>query len=566
MKILIVDDDYVDREFLKKNLKRAINDCEVIEAQNVDDALEEYKKQKFDVVLLDYRMPQKDGIELVKELRANAPESSVAIIMLSNSEQEELALACVKAGAQDFLLKSDLSAARLHRAVVQAKNRFELEQKLYTSYREVKQLAEYDSLTGLANRHLFEETLKSNILNNADNDNIALLVIDIDHFKFVNDNHGHETGDILLNRIVNRVFSCLRGSELFARIGSDEFAIIITNLNSIDIASKIAQRILRVLEKPFKISDTIIKITSSIGISLFPENTETAGELLKFANIAMHQAKQNGRNQVFFFEEQMQREFFQRYRIENDLRRAIENQEFLLFYQPVYSPETSELYGFEVLIRWQHNDEMRMPENFIPIAEESGLIIEIGRWVIKESLSKLAYWNKRGFKELKMSINLSAIQLRDDSLPYFINQHITENEVDPTKVEFELTETAFIKESDETSNIITDITKLGCHIALDDFGTGFSSLTHLQNLPINTVKIDRSLLMLSAQPKTMALIKGLSLMLQSIGIDVVAEGVETKQSLELCNNLNINRIQGFYYSKPLNSLDFEKHILKIKIA
>ena len=252
MNILIVDDDIVDREDIKRALRKSSTECNFVEAESVDEGLLAFEKQQFDVVLSDYRMPQRDGIELLLALRSASIDNSVAIIMLSNSEETDLALACVRAGAQDFLLKSEVTASRIQRAILQAQARFELEQKLNKSYQQAKDLAEHDSLTGLANRYSFEEALRLSITEKPrNNDKLALTLIDLDNFKFINDSHGHDVGDELLKQFATRVCHCLRGNEVFARLGGDEFAIILNNLHTVDNATRVTQRILRCLDEPF---------------------------------------------------------------------------------------------------------------------------------------------------------------------------------------------------------------------------------------------------------------------------------------------------------------------------
>lgn len=249
MNILIVDDDIVDRESIKRTLNQSTSHFNFVETESVDEALIVLSEYTFDVILLDYRMPKRDGIELLLELRNVSSDINVAVIMLSNSEETELALECVKAGAQDFLLKNEVSTSRLKRAIVQAQARFELEQKLHVSYQETKKLAEHDTLTGLYNRYSFEEALQLNILQKArDNTKLALTLFDLDNFKFINDNYGHHVGDKILIQVSQRVSDCLRGNEVFARLGGDEFAIILSNLQTIDNATRVTKRILNSLD------------------------------------------------------------------------------------------------------------------------------------------------------------------------------------------------------------------------------------------------------------------------------------------------------------------------------
>ncbi|MGB2739584.1 MAG: EAL domain-containing protein [Cognaticolwellia sp.] len=562
MNILIVDDDIVDREHIKRTLNKTNTDCHFVETESVDEGLAAFAEQKFDVVLLDYRMPKRDGIELLLELRGASSDISVAIVMLSNSEESALALQCIKAGAQDFLLKSEVTASRIERAILQSQTRFELEQKLQKSYQQAKKLAEHDSLTGLANRYSFEEALRLSITQKPrSNAKLALALFDLDNFKFINDSHGHDIGDELLKQVATRVCHCLRENELFARLGGDEFAIILSNLHTVDNATRVIQRVLGCFEEPFKISNIAINMGARIGIAMYPDNTLNANDLLKFADIAMYRAKKLGRNQICYFEEKIQQQFIQRYQVEENLLGALGRNEFILHYQPVYQSATKKIIGFEALIRWNFQGTLHFPADFIGIAECSRIIIDIGRWVISEAIRQISAWNVRYGKELSVAINLSNIQLTDKTLINFIKDTLVEHHLSPKLVEFELTETSLLEHDSQAIKFMESLSLLGCRIVLDDFGSGFSSLSHLQKFPIDIVKIDKSLMLTSHEPKTCALIGGLSAMLHSLDFEIVAEGIENKNSFALCQQLNIQRAQGYFFSKALDSKAIEKKFL-----
>ncbi|MCJ8296674.1 MAG: diguanylate cyclase, partial [Colwellia sp.] len=277
MKLLIVDDDIVDRELVRRTLKRSNIAGDLTEVESVDEAIEQLRKTDFDAILLDYNLPQRNGIELLLELKNDMNTRSVAVIMISTSEDDELALNCINAGAQDFLVKTEINAFRLKRAIVSAKARSDLEKRLFKSYQQTKELAEHDSLTGLANRYYFDESLIKDIKSNQrDKTTLALLLIDLDHFKFVNDNYGHDVGDQLLVEVAKRISTCLRGNELFARLGGDEFAITLTRLVSTNAASIVAQRIIKALSAPFEIEQHSIQSGASIGISNSPSDNTNA--------------------------------------------------------------------------------------------------------------------------------------------------------------------------------------------------------------------------------------------------------------------------------------------------
>lgn len=563
MNILIVDDDKVDRESVRRSLNFPSSSCSISEVESVDEALSIIKEQHFDIILLDYNLPQRNGIELILELQGNPTVEGTAIIMMSSNEEDELALECIRAGAQDFLTKTEISSFRLHRAIINARTRSDMEQQLFKSYTKTKELAEKDSLTGLANRYYFDESLKLDISNNLrTNEIIALLLIDLDHFKFVNDNYGHDVGDRLLIEVVNRIKVCLRGSELFSRLGGDEFAITLTHLKSASDASFIAKRIIAVFDDPFKIGDLSIKSSVSIGISIHPSDSKDTKELFKYADIAMYRAKKKGRNQFSYFEASMQKQFFSDFEIETALRIATEKNDFALHYQPVFDGATKYMVGVEALIRWNNNGLMIGPDKFIPIAEKTLLILDIGKWVITEAVKQLAQWNEKLNTPISMAINLSAVQLKDLTLLDHIKACLAKYQVEPSLIIFELTETALLIDSKQSTHTIENISNIGCKIALDDFGTGFSSLSHLLQYPLNIIKIDKSLMpSVSNERKVEHILVGLVSMIKSLGHELVAEGIEQQSDLDLCTSLAIDKFQGFYFDKPLSASQLQEKYL-----
>ncbi|PCI71787.1 MAG: GGDEF domain-containing response regulator [Gammaproteobacteria bacterium] len=565
MNVLLVDDDLVDRKHIQRTLKRGSADIIVVEAENVDLGLEQLKDNKFDVVLCDFNMPRKNGMDMINALKvSNSSDAKLGtpIIIISTSEDDDLAVRCLEAGAQDFLTKTDITGFRLRRAIASAKTRFKLEERLVRSHKKIQIMAEQDGLTKLANRHMFdirlEQTLNELKRNKENKERVALILLDLDHFKDVNDNYGHDVGDELLQRVVNRIKGCLRGSEVFARLGGDEFAIILPQLESVHIADKVGGRILKVLEKPFLIKGVMVSIGASIGIAFCPDNAQNRTEIFKFADIAMYKAKALGRNQIAFFEDDMQKQFLARLEAETRLRKAVKAKSFELHYQPVFNGDDLNEIGYEALIRWVADDNPMRPDEFIPIAEETRLINELGQWIIDQAIHQLSLWNNTNkesinFKAKKMAINLSPVQLSDINLSSFIKGCLDKYKVPAEMIEFELTETALLDVSEQTITVIESISKLGCHIALDDFGTGYSSISHLHQFPIDTVKIDKSLMPTGKEKeKNYKLVRGLVAMANSLELNIVAEGVETLEQVEMCQKLNIQCLQGFFLSRPLS--------------
>jgi len=553
MNILIVDDDIIDREMIVRALKRSNIFCNITEVELVDQAVELLTHTAFDVVLLDYNLPQRKGIELLIELKDMPATKKAVVIMISTSKEDDLAIDSINAGAQDFLVKTEINAFRLQRAIANAQVRASLEKELLQSHQRTKELAERDNLTGLANRYYFDESLSLEIKKQRrQNDILALLLIDLDYFKYVNDNYGHDVGDQLLIAVTKRINGCLRGSELFARLGGDEFAITLTNLETNYGATIVAKRIIDALKKPFKIGAHIISSGASIGISLCPSDSVDVKELFKYADIAMYRSKSDGRNQFSFFEAKMQQDFLGSFLIENQLRSAIKNNDFYLLYQPVMNSQNKKFSGVEALIRYDIDNIIQRPDIFIPIAEKSRLIVEIGRWVILEAIKQLSSWHQTHDATLTMSINISSVQLSDEGLIDFIVSCLNSHGVNANKIEFELTETALLVEHENSSKMIQGISDLGCKISLDDFGTGFSSISHLHSFPIDIVKIDKSLMPSSSPKKDIKpILAGLIVMIQSLELDIIAEGIETEIDLNVCVELKINKMQGYYFDKPL---------------
>ena len=566
MNILLVDDDEVDRKIIKRALKNDANVESLCEVSSAEEGLRMAESGKFDVLLLDYMLPELDGIEMVIELRCRPNLGETAIVMMSSSEDEDLAISCLQAGAQDFITKSEISSSKLKRSIIQAKKRFEMEKQLHASFCQVRELAEKDSLTGLSNRYHFDDALKTTLDNNKRTKNIlALLFLDLDHFKNVNDTYGHEMGDLLLKEVVNRINKCLRGNELFARLGGDEFAILLTGLRVDNDATIVARRIIHSLGQTIKINGHKLQCGVSIGIALTPNDADSAEALTKYADIAMYRAKKEGRNQLCYFEPAMQQQFSRNYQIESELKKSIENQDFQLHYQPVINAVNKEIVGVEALIRWPSCPFSCYPDEFIPIAEQSRLIGKIGEWVLETAIKQLSLWHKNFDTQLTMAVNLSAVQLGSNTLVSNIEQILKKYGIAAELLVLELTETALLVQDESHNEHINQLCKLGCKLALDDFGTGYSSLSHLVNFPINTVKLDKSLLPTSdTETRHLSIVKGIAAMVSTIGLHMVAEGVETEYQYALCKQFEIDELQGYLFDKPLPANELENKWLHVK--
>jgi len=563
MNVLVVDDDEIDREHIRRLLSKSDESFNIVEAESVEAGLSCYDNENFDVILLDFSMPMRDGIELLIEFRGRPKEDCSAIIMMSHSEDDALAEQCITEGAQDFIIKSDITEARLKRSIIFAKARFKTELRLHKATQEKKNLELKDSLTGLANRDCFSQVLAIALKNVATNNiNLGLVLIDIDNFKLINDSMGYGTGDHALIYIGQKILSLLPEGTYLARLGGDEFAYYFTYTTAFDSALHTVNQILQITSKPVILEGSVkVSMNVSMGISLNEQGKHTANELIRDAEIAMYRAKKQGGKQYCFFQESMQLQMRRRIDLENGLIRAIDTGGFILNYQPVFDQSGGHLWGFEVLLRWQHNGESVSPDEFIVIAEETKLIQPIGEWVIDTAFSELASWNKKLGKQLKMAINLSPVQLETDDIDQYISAKLTQYNLDASLIEFEITETALLDFSELTTKVIWRVANLGCDISLDDFGTGFSSFTGLQKLPISVIKVDRSIMPKTKDDKANKKLFGaLITMIDYLGLTAVAEGVETVDQYDYCRGIGVERLQGYYMQKaaPLSDELMEK--------
>ena len=555
MKVLIVDDDAVDRRVVRRTLGASGDSYhEVQEASSVAEGLELLDSNQFDVILLDCRMPEVDGIEMVTDMHARPDMGNTAVVMISASDDPALALQCIEAGAQDFISKNEITLAKLERAILHANKRFEIEQRMHMSYLEVKKMAEMDPLTGLSNRYHFEETLKVMIASNKrEGSNVALLALDLDNFKHVNDTMGHEAGDSVLKQSVKRIRSCLRNNEGFARLGGDEFAIILGDITHVEDVNNISKRVLDSFKQPFNIQGKEFVCGVSIGVALCPVDSTDSQALLKCADIAMYRAKQDGKNGIRFYEPHYQIEFNQRFIIHNALTNVLENDSFRLFYQPIFCAKSNKLLGFEALIRWPEAEIFYTPDVFIPVAEQSKLIDGIGLWVIETAIAQLSTWHQQFDENLTLSINISPVQLQNDGLLNEFQRTLDVENVAANNIILEITETALIKDNDKVTHSLKRLSEHGFKIALDDFGMGFSSVAHLMDYPIDIVKLDKSMqATMQIKDKRMRVFEALALMLKTLDFIVVAEGVETENQVSLCQKFELDRLQGYLLAMPMD--------------
>ena len=421
------------------------------------------------------------------------------------------------------------------------------EEKIY-------KLAHIDSLTGLLNRNSLEDRLQQSILMCKRNSTpLALLFLDMDRFKTINDTMGHHVGDALLIEVAKRLQNNLRESDIIARIGGDEFIIVMPDFGHLENLQTKTTLLIEKLSKPYLFENNKLMSTPSIGISLYPEDADKSTDLMKNADTAMYYVKENGRNNFHFFTENMNALVKERIVIEDELMNALNNDDFSLFYQPKVSDSTKQLIGFEALIRWHHAEKgLIAPDQFIPIAEESNLILLISNWVIDEACKTLSKWRTNGLPEFSIAINISARQFVSENFIEQIASALKRYNLSAGSLELEITESQAMQNPEKTIYILNELKKLGVSIALDDFGTGYSSLSYLKRFPIDVVKVDRSFIKDIEYDKNDAAITMAAIALShNLGLKVVAEGVETQQQLDFLNQYQCDIFQGYFFSKPL---------------
>lgn len=433
---------------------------------------------------------------------------------------------------------------------------------------ELEYMAYFDADTGVYNRNYFIKRLDKEILKaiNGGFNRIQVMYIDIDNYNFINDTVGYEKGDELLIMFAKLLLEYSSPTVKIGRFSNDEFAIALYDASGEDEIMEIYNDLKMKLMSPFKIKEcSDIYVTISAGIATYPVGGLNANDLIKCADIAMYNVKKNGKNSVSVFEESMLRKFLKNVKLEKKLKAAVEKLDFVLYYQPQYYADKNELRGVEALIRWKvSEDELINPGDFIPMAEKNGCIVDIGQWVIRQALDDFVDWKMNYGYNGMMSINISAIQLKENNFSDILIEYVNSKNVLPSDIEIEITESVFIENFDKTIDVLSRLRKRGFKISLDDFGTGYSSLSYLKDIPIDTLKIDKAFVdTMLTDPSTGIITDAVIKMVKKLGLETVAEGVETKEQYEYLKKMNCDNIQGFYLGKPMSADKIKTLISKI---
>jgi diguanylate cyclase (GGDEF)-like protein/PAS domain S-box-containing protein len=449
----------------------------------------------------------------------------------------------------------------LHIVIRDISEKKKAEKKLIEQKNILHYQAHHDALTGLPNRTLFNDRLEHGVeICRRQNTMLALLFIDLDHFKQINDTLGHHVGDRVLKVVAERLKAKLRKEDTLARLGGDEFTIIIEDLDHIQEIQQLAEKIQKVMAQPIHVDGHTLYITCSIGISIFPQDDIEPENLIKYADAAMYRAKEEGRNNYQFYSKEMTTLAFQRLIMESSLRQALEHDEFELYYQPQYNGATGELTGVEALIRWNHPEMgLLYPDKFIPLAEESDLIVEIDRWVMRTAMMQFAYWYEQGFSPGRLGLNLSMRQLNSTDFIAALEKCLDTTMFRSEWLELEVTESQVMKRPEESIEKLNSIHEMGISIAIDDFGTGYSSLAYLKRLPVSRLKIDQSFVRdIPENKEDVGIVKAIIALSKSLDIGIIAEGVETQEQKLFLLVHGCQEMQGYYYSKPVTSEKIEE--------
>ncbi len=549
--ILLLGSELAEYHRLEEMLSSIQEPCyKLLWHEQLDTGHNEMEAGNYDVVLLDCQHQPNNALELLQIAIEHG--CRLPIIALTDSVDSVTAQQALNYGAIDFLALENLDAYVLKRCIGYAVDKHEIDKK-------ITQLNLYDPLTGIPNRMLFLQTMERAIAEaKTQQISLALLLINLDGFKKVNNSYGSEAGDRLVATMAQRLTRCVRKSDSVARVGGDEFALVLDDCHGTDDVALVAKKVIDVLSAPFSAEGQSVMVSCSIGIAIYPESGDTVDGLLKRANMAMMEAKAERGSLFHFYNENASADAMLRINLETDLRRAIRGNEFEMYYQPRVNLESGDTVGMEALIRWRHPTRgLVSPREFIPVAEETGLIVPIGYWVIQQACQDMCTFDEEGKADLDIAINLSFKQLQDSMFVNTATRIIEQSGVDASRLEFELTETAIMSNYQQTYEGMMALSKLGVTFSLDDFGTGFSSFAHIQRLPISALKVDRSFIRNVVKDNDDAIIvKAMINLAHSLRLQVIAEGVETLEQVQFLWQNHCDQVQGFYFSPAVSAKDF----------
>ena len=563
--LLVVDDNPINLGVVAEHLVEL--GYQVLVALDGEEALRRAAFGHPHLILLDVMMPGMDGFETCRRLNAAPETSDIPVIFMTALDDVADKVAAFDAGGVDFISKPFqfrelLARVRTHLALREARERVivqnqALEQEVAAraeAEARIRYIAMHDSLTGLPNRAMFLDSLGAALADaRGSGGKVAVLAIGLDHFRAINDAQGHLVGDQMLESVAARMIACLRAEDIAARIGGDEFVVALPNVESAADAQAVAEALLKALNQPLLVNGTTLRVTASIGISLYPEDGGDPTGLIRAADAAMYRAKKGRRGAIGLFSHTLSTASERWHTLSHDIAGACERGELQLHYQPQLSIAESKIIGAEALIRWNHPTlGMIQPDLFVPLLEERGMMVEVGRWVIETACREAMRWRGEGLPAVRMSVNLSAQQFYHDDLVDTVARALEESGLDPKWLELELTESLALDDSEAMIRIMCDLKSLRISLSLDDFGTGWSSLAYLRRFPLDRLKIDRTFIRdLSYHESSAAIVRSIIGLARQLGLDCIAEGVETEAQRAFLLEQHCLIMQGFLFSQPL---------------
>ncbi len=544
--LLLIEDNPGDAVLIRALLDETdVRDLQLTHVETLGQGVAKLEEARFSAVITDLNLPDSSGIGTLQRLVATG--SDIPVIVLTHSDDDPVAIEMVKCGAQDYLIKGQSDGALILKTV-----RYAIERKL--SDRHLRYLSHHDKLTGLANRELFKDRLAQAVARAERSGNlVALLFLDLDRFKSINDMLGHLAADKLLVAVAERLKTCVRNVDTIARLGGDEFTIVLEDVATPFDAELVCRKVVGALEDPLEIEGQEIYATASIGVTFFPTDATEVTGLIRNADVAMYRAKEDGRNKYHLFTADLNARAVERLSIETALRHALDREELFLCYQPKVNLQTGRVLGVEALVRWQHPHRgIVSPDEFVPVAEETGLIVPVGEWVLRQACEDALRWSRSGVEDVNVAVNLSARQFRQGDLLKTVDNIFCELSFDPNRLELEITESLLMDDTEASEVALYDLKAFGLSIYLDDFGTGYSSLAYLKKFPIDGLKIDRSFIRdIPGDVDDEAITRAIVALSQAQRLKVVAEGVETRAQLDFLNLEGCDEVQGYLFSKPL---------------
>lgn len=548
--VLLVEDNPGDArlvQILLEEVETAV--FEVTHVESLGESFGLLSESRFDVVLVDLSLPDSSGLDAVVRTRERA--FGLPIVVLSGRDDEDTAMQALQGGAEDYLVKGQGGGEIIARSIRYSIQRKQSEQRL--AY-----LEQYDGLTGLANRALLQDRLEQAVVRADRNETkLAVLSLSLDRFRAVNVEFGHDHGDALLQAVAERLAKYVHEGNTAARSGGDEFCLVVEDVSDTQAVVSLTTEILAAFRKPFSVKGKEISLSASLGIADYPSSERD--RLLADAEFAMSRAKEEESNSYQFYTEDMNVEASARLDLERNLRRALERDEYVLYYQPQIDLSDGSIFGAEALLRWRHPERGIVPPfEFIPVLEDTGFIVEVGEWVLRTACLQTAEWAEDGFGPFRMAANLSARQFEGEGLAGVIDRSLDEAGLDPRCLELELTESLIMGDPEASRATLSSLkAEKGVRVSIDDFGTGYSNFIYLKQFPLDTLKIDKSLIReVVDNPNDAAIVTAIIGLAHALGLKVIAEGVETEEQLDFLRERGCDQVQGYLFSPPLPADEF----------